>query len=164
MNPATEQQIRASFVNCSKGEAKRMSLPRDLTGRPWDDLDFLGWRDTGAPDRGDLVAEHDGRLVGVALRATNQARGGAQRSMCSLCLTVHSGDGTALMTARKPGEAGRQGNSVGAYLCADLDCSLYVRGLKELEPGGRLHETLTLEEKIVRTRANVRAFLDKVIG
>ena len=51
MRPLTEQDIRNSFVNCSKGEAKRMFVPHDLGERPWDDLDFLGWRDPGAPDR-----------------------------------------------------------------------------------------------------------------
>ncbi|TGN78537.1 FBP domain-containing protein, partial [Streptomyces griseoluteus] len=49
MRPLTEQDIRASFVNCSKGDAKRLAVPRDLAERPWDDLDFLGWRDPGAP-------------------------------------------------------------------------------------------------------------------
>jgi hypothetical protein len=51
MDPLGETQIRSSFVNCSKGEAKRISLPRELGELPWGDLDFLGWRDAGAPDR-----------------------------------------------------------------------------------------------------------------
>ncbi|GAA3650562.1 hypothetical protein GCM10022420_027680 [Streptomyces iranensis] len=50
MKPMTEQEIRAAFVNCTKGEAKRLSIPRDLADRPWDDLDYLGWRDPQAPD------------------------------------------------------------------------------------------------------------------
>ena len=45
MRALTEQAIRDSFVNCSRGEAKRLATPRDLDERPWDDLDFLGWRD-----------------------------------------------------------------------------------------------------------------------
>ncbi|GDY71934.1 hypothetical protein SAV31267_014190 [Streptomyces avermitilis] len=49
MRALTEQDIRDSFVNCSKGEAKRLAIPRDLDERPWDDLDFLGWRDPGRP-------------------------------------------------------------------------------------------------------------------
>lgn len=43
MRALTEKDIRSSFVNCSKGEAKRLTVPRDLEARPWDDLDFLGW-------------------------------------------------------------------------------------------------------------------------
>jgi hypothetical protein len=30
VKPLTEPEIRAAFVNCSKGEAKRASIPRDL--------------------------------------------------------------------------------------------------------------------------------------
>ncbi|MBA9001692.1 FBP domain-containing protein [Thermomonospora cellulosilytica] len=162
MDIANERDVRASFVNCSKGEAKRLALPRDLDHRPWEDLDFLGWRDPGAPDRAYLVAEHGERLVGIVLRLSDAPRGTARRSMCSLCLTTHSGDGVALMTARRTGQAGREGNSVGIYLCTDLACSLYVRGKKDPGPGGRLVETLSLEEKIARTRANLWDFLDKV--
>ncbi|NSC25276.1 hypothetical protein FM076_30640 [Streptomyces albus subsp. chlorinus] len=54
MEPLTDPEIRACFVNCSKGEARRMYVPRDLEERPWGDLDFFGWRDPGAPDRGHL--------------------------------------------------------------------------------------------------------------
>lgn len=161
MRPVTEREIRASFVNCSKGEAKRLAVPRDLADRPWDDLDFLGWRDPSAPDRAYLVAESGIGLVGVTLRrATPPA--GARKSMCALCLTTHSGDGVSLMTARKAGKEGQQGNSVGSYLCADLACSLYLRGKKDTEPGARAHDSLPLDEQITRTKANLTAFLDRV--
>ncbi|PKW11561.1 FBP C-terminal treble-clef zinc-finger [Streptomyces sp. 1222.5] len=162
MRAITEQDIRDSFVNCSKGEAKRMSVPRDLAERSWADLDFLGWRDPGAPDRSCLVTERDGRLVGVALRFPSSQRGFLHRSMCSLCLTTHPGGGVSLMTARKAGAAGREGNSVGLYMCTDLACSLYVRGKKVPESGSRFEESLTLEEQIARTTANLSAFIDNL--
>lgn len=69
MEPLSEKEIRAAFVNCTKGEAKRLSVPRDLADRPWDDLDYLGWRDPQAPDRAYLVAELDGRPRALALRS-----------------------------------------------------------------------------------------------
>ncbi len=162
MRSLTEQDIRNSFINCSKGEAKRLSVPRDLAERPWDDLDFLGWRDPGAPDRRYLVAEREGRLVGVAMRFQPAQRGFLHRSMCSLCLTTHPRGGVALMTARKTGAAGREGNSVGAYMCTDLACSLYLRGKKVPESGPRFEESLTLDEQIERTMGHLTAFLDKV--
>ncbi|MFI5972239.1 FBP domain-containing protein [Streptomyces sp. NPDC051452] len=162
MRSLTEQDIRNSFVNCSKGEAKRLMVPHDLTERPWDDLDFLGWRDPGAPDRSYLVTEREGGLVGVTLRFPASRRGFLHRSMCSVCLTTHPGGGVSLMTARKSGTAGREGNSVGLYMCTDLACSLYVRGRKALESGTRFEESLTLEEQIARTRANLSAFVDKL--
>ncbi|WP_436657952.1 FBP domain-containing protein [Micromonospora sp. URMC 103] len=159
--PATEPAIRASFVNCTKGETQRLAVPRDLAERPWADLDFLGWHDPAAEERAYLVAEADTGLVGVALRVAPHA-GRARRSMCSLCLTTHTGDGVSLMTARKAGRQGRQGNSVGAYICTDLACSLYLRGRKDA--GRRLDETLTVAEKVDRTTANLAAFLRKVVG
>jgi hypothetical protein len=162
MEPLTEREIRAAFINCTKGEAKRLSVPRDLTEQPWEDLDFLGWRDPQAPGRAYLVTTgDDGRARAVALRAANSAVGQQRRSMCSMCLTTHSG-GVSLMVAPKAGKAGQQGNSVGAYICSDLACSLYVRGKRDAGVGARLHETITLEEKIRRTVANVAAFVAKV--
>jgi treble-clef zinc-finger protein len=162
MRPVTETDIRSSFVNCTKGEAKRLAVPRDLAGQPWDDLDFLGWRDPAAPERAYLVAENGDGFVGVALRRATPPAGQARRSMCSLCLTTHTGDGVALMTARKAGRGGQHGNSVGAYMCADLACSLYLRDRLDAGFGGRLHESLALPEKIARTAANLAAFLAKV--
>lgn len=163
MKPLTEQEIRAAFVNCTKGEAKRLSVPRDLTVRPWADLDYLGWRDPQAPDRAYLVAEVDGGPKAVALRCPSPAPGPARSSLCSFCLTAHTG-GVSLMVAPKAGQAGKQGNSVGAYICSDLACSLYVRGVKDAGLGARLQESLTLEEKIERTVANVAAFIARVAG
>jgi hypothetical protein len=163
MNPLTETEIRASFANCSKGEARRINLPRDLAGEPWADLDFLGWRDPGAPDRGYLVAERDGRPVGLTLRVPSSARRSLLRtSLCSICLTSHAGSGVDLLTAPKVGPAGRQGNTVGTYICADLACSLYVRGKKTSALVRRMEETLTPEERIDRLRGNLAGYLEKV--
>jgi len=162
MTPLSERDIRNSFVNCSKGEAKRLAIPRDLAERPWDDLDFLGWRDPGAPDRSCLVTERAGRLTGVTLRFPSRQRGFLHHSMCSVCLTTHPGNGVSLMTARKAGAAGREGNSVGIYMCADLACSLYVRGKKPLDSGSRIEESLTLEEQIARATGHLSAFLDRL--
>jgi hypothetical protein len=159
----TERDIRASFVNCTTGEVRRLTMPRDLAERPWNDLDFLGWRDLAAPQRAYLVAELDDGLVGVALRLASPSAGRARRSMCSICLTTHAAGGVSLMTARKAGRSGQQGNSVGAYICTDLACSLYLRGKKRAGPGGRLNESLTVEEKIERAAGNLAGFLGRVV-
>ncbi|MDX3226839.1 FBP domain-containing protein [Streptomyces sp. ME19-01-6] len=163
MKPLTEQEIRAAFVNCTKGEAKRLSIPRDLGDRPWDDLDFLGWRDPQSPERAYLVTTLDGRPKALQLRCPSPASWQIRRGMCSVCLTSHTG-GVSLMVAPKARQAGQQGNSVGTYMCSDLACSLYVRGKKSAGADGRIQESLTLEEKIARTVANVAAFFAKVTG
>ncbi|WP_131739528.1 FBP domain-containing protein [Actinomadura roseirufa] len=164
MRPVTERDVRASFVNVTRGQAQRLAMPRDLDARPWPDLDFLGWRDPAAPQRAYLVTETGDELTGVALRLGAPRPGHMRRSMCSLCLTTHTGDGVTLLSARRAGRDGHHGNSVGAYLCTDLACSLYLRGKKHAGPGGRLQETLTLDELITRTTANLTAFLAKVTG
>ncbi|OIJ65521.1 FBP domain-containing protein [Streptomyces mangrovisoli] len=161
MKPLTEREIRAAFVNCTKGQAKRLFVPHDLDERPWDDLDFLGWRDPQAPDRAYLVAELDGRPAALALRSSGGGSWQSRRSMCSVCLTTHTG-GVSLMVAAKAGKAGQQGNSVGVYMCSDLACPLYVRGKKDAGIGARLPESLTLEEKVERTVAHLAAFVAKV--
>ncbi|MFC4561288.1 FBP domain-containing protein [Nocardiopsis mangrovi] len=161
MNPITERDIRAAFVNCTKGEARRLYVPRDLAERPWDDLDYLGWRDPRAPDRAYLVAELDGGPRALALRSPAPTPGETRRAMCSLCVTTHTG-GVRLMVAAKAGKAGKQGDSVGIHVCGDLACSLYVRGKKDAGPGARSYETITLAEKIQRTTANLAAFFTKV--
>ncbi|BCB78308.1 FBP domain-containing protein [Phytohabitans flavus] len=157
----TELAIRGSFVNCTKGEARRLPIPKDLDERPWHDLDFLGWQDPSATQRAYLVAESDPGLVGVALRVATQ-QGHIRRSMCSICLTTHTGNGVSLMTARKAGPNGRLGNSVGIYACTDLACSLYLRGQKKA--GRHLDETLTLSARIERTTTNLAAFLHKILS
>ena len=41
----TERQVRRAFVNCSRGEADGLALPRDFAALDWAELDLLGWRD-----------------------------------------------------------------------------------------------------------------------
>lgn len=162
MEPLTAASVRASFVNCSQGVAKRLPLPRDLDARDWAQLDFLGWRDPGAPASAYLVAPTPDGVVGLVLRLPSQRRGGRQ-NMCTLCATVHSTSEMALMVAARPGAAGRQGNTVGAYLCLDLACSLYARGLRRpdrVQPA----ETLTPEQRVERLRANLEVFLRRVLN
>lgn len=162
MHPVTEDAIRASFANCSQGEAKRIPMPRDLAETPWSELDFLGWRDLGAQDRAYLVTPRGDGLTGVTLRSATTRKGFLRRNLCSLCFTTHPG-GVALMTGRKAGDAGRQGNSVGLYLCSDLACSRYIRGTKS--PGAaadRMEETLNVEEQVGRMTGKLEEFLTRL--
>lgn len=163
MQPLSSDDIRASFVNCSAGRAKRLPLPPARPDSAWADLDFLGWRDPGAPGSAFLVVERDGRPVGVEFKIAAPAAARGRKNMCAFCLTTHSSTDMALMVAARPGAAGRAGNTVGTYLCGDLGCSLYARGLKRPDRA-QPHETLSAEAKVERLRANLDTFLRRLLA
>jgi len=160
MTPLTADEIRASFVNCSKGEAKRAVLP-DLDATPWPDLDFLGWPDPSGSHRAYLVLERQGVPVGLLLRQSSGAPT-ARGTMCQICITSHSGSSVALSVARKTGAAGKKGDSTGVYVCRDLACSLYVRG-KKVSGAASLRETLSVDASVERLRRNLDQFVDRVL-
>jgi hypothetical protein len=160
MDPVTERDIRASFVNCSKGDAKRLSVPNTLADTDWEQLDFLGWSDPSYAGRSYIVVPREGELVGVALR--HEANGSDRAQMCTICTTTHSRGDVALMAAKKVGESGRRGNTVGTYMCTDLLCSLYARGKKTPALGNRYREALSQEERAERVRENLDAFVDRL--
>lgn len=163
MEPLTETEVRASFVNATKGEIARMNLPPDLDQQPWAELDLLGWVDPKAPRSGYLVVPMSNRgPVGVQLKRA--AGGGSRRArMCSLCATTHSGQGVALMVAPRAGRSGRTGNTVGLQMCSSLACSDYTLGTREPPSATVVHETLTVEQRRVRLRRNVLAFVARVL-
>jgi hypothetical protein len=157
----TEQQVRRSLVNCSQGEAKALTLPKDFADLDWAALELLGWRDPKAPLRGYLVVEADDGPVGIAVRAAESRMSSRTSAMCLLCQTTQSGDAVSLFTARRTGPAGRNGNTVGTYMCADLACAQRVR--TEIPPW--LQERNPAEvvaERAVELGERVKGFVDAV--
>lgn len=130
MDRLTESELRASLINASRGEATSMTPPRDLSGLDWDSLEFLGWRDAKAPLRGYVVRWRDGRPVGLLLRAAESRVKRAAPGMCQLCRSSRPSDLISLFTARRTGPSGRNGNTVGTYICADFTCPTNARTVK----------------------------------
>ena len=164
VGPLTTAEIRASFVNGSRGDAKRAGLP-DLSAVPWESLDFLGWNDpSGSPRAYLVVPGADGAdPIGLILQQTSAGAATPRRSsLCQLCLTQHTGSGVALTVASKTGKAGSKGDTAGLYMCRDLACSLYLRG-KRSAGTPRLRETLSLEQMVARLEQNLNDFLKRVI-
>ena len=127
MNPLTEKQIRASFVNASKREATQATLP-DLDSLDWDRLDYLGWRDRRAPLAAYAVVPVDGEPVGILLRSSDAKTGGPRkRAVCAWCEDVIATNDVSLFVAKRAGAAGRNGNTVGTLICADFACSQNAR-------------------------------------
>jgi hypothetical protein len=158
----TEQQVRRSFVNCSQGEAKGLALPKGFDSFDWSELDLLGWRDPKAPLRGYLVIEAEAAPVGIALRAAETRMSSRTAAMCLLCQTAQPGDNVSLFTAKRVGEAGRNGNTVGTYVCADLACSRRARTeippwLQDRDPVAVVRERVAeLQERALGFVAAVR--------
>jgi hypothetical protein len=157
----TEHQVRRSFVNCSQGEAKGLALPKDFATLDWAGLEVLGWRDPRAPLRGYLVVEDGDRALGIAVRAADTRMSSRTTAMCLLCQTAQSGDAVSLFTAKRTGDAGRNGNTIGTYMCADLACAQRVRTdippwLQDRDPAA------VVAERAADLRERVRGFVDAV--
>jgi hypothetical protein len=159
----TEREVRRSFINCSRGEAEGMHLPAGFADLDWDGLAVLGWRDPKAPLRGYLVLERDHGPLGISLRAADTRMSGRTPAMCLLCQTALSGDAVSLFTARRAGEAGRNGSTVGTYICADLGCS--ERARTEIPPWLRERDPDEVgEERTADLHRRAQAFADAVLG
>jgi hypothetical protein len=160
MEPLTERDVRASFVNATRGEVSRLRVPV-LDDVDWEAIDFLGWVDAKAPQQAAVVVPHDGGVTGVRLHR-NAPTGGSQR-MCSWCCTLHPGTGVTLVVANRAGRAGRDGNTTGTDVCADLRCSDYAHGRARSAVVGLAQETLTAEQKSERLRRNLDTFVRRVL-
>lgn len=126
MKPLSADDIRECIVNASRGEVDRMPLP-GLHEVMWEQREYLGWRDPRAPLRGYLVHWVGDRPVGIVLRASSGRMSPGISAMCSLCRTAQPSDQVRLYTAPLAGQAGRDGSTIGTYICADLACSLIIR-------------------------------------
>ena len=159
MRPLTEQDVRSSFMNASPEELRLVALPADFVLTDWDHLDFLAWRDPRTRSRGYMIAEVDGEPAGIVLRAA-EGSSRARAAMCNLCHTMQPADQVVMYTARKAGEAGSNGDSVGTYICADLSCHENVRLAAPLAPS---EVRASVDLKIDGTRRRTEAFVGRVL-
>ena len=82
-------------------------------------------------------------------------------AVCMLCRTGRTASEISLFTARRAGPAGRNGDTVGTYICADLACSAHVRVTKATatltpDPG------LSVEQRIANLITRTGGFLTEV--
>jgi hypothetical protein len=124
MQPISESTLRVSFINASQRERNNLTLPH-LDSLAWDKLDYLGWRDVKIPSLGYVLVQVDESPVGILLR---QSEGTTRsRAQCSWCEDVQLPNDVALFSAKRSGQAGRNGNTVGTLVCANFECSANVR-------------------------------------
>lgn len=126
MKSLSPAQIRASFVNVTSVEAERIPMPA-LHDVIWPDREYLGWRDQQSHQRGYLVHWSGDRAVGIVLRASEFSLQPGIPAMCALCRITRPSDQVSMFSAPRAGQAGRDGNTVGTYICDDLACSHLIR-------------------------------------
>jgi FBP C-terminal treble-clef zinc-finger len=161
MEPLTEAQIRASFVNTSTDVAEQVPMP-GLHEVIWDQREYLGWRDARVPHRAYLTVWKRGRPMSFVLRAADPPQGRHINAMCSLCHMPQPGVQVALFAAPRSGEAGLKGDTVGTYICSDLGCSAIVRMAPPAAPMQLPPEEL-VQRRIQGLAHRVDAFTDGVL-
>ena len=146
-----EKTIRAAFVNATRKELTELTFP-DLTEINWDKLDYLGWRDRRLAKRAYIVVPANGGLIGVVLK---QAEANPRsRAQCSWCQDIHLPNDVVLFSAKRSGDGGRVGNSVGILICSNFECSVNVRKAAPMAYVGFDVEAARLERiAVLRERA-----------
>lgn len=163
MEKISEKQIRSCFVNASRSEAAKLTLPANFADLDWDALDSLGWRDPKMPMRGYLITRTADRLVGIMLRAPEGGSGKKRRVLCELCRDVYSEEDVYLWVSKRAGQSGRDGNSVGTLICAEFVCSANVRkepAVNEIEPD----PAAVIERQIRGLRERTEKFMARVMS
>jgi hypothetical protein len=126
MQSIDEKTLRAAFVNASRKELSDMTIP-ELDGLDWSNLDYLGWNDQRNDRRAYLVLPTDDGPVGVLLKQAEASP--RTRAQCSWCQDVKLPNDVVFYSAKRAGDAGRKGDTVGTLLCQHFECSVNVRRL-----------------------------------
>lgn len=123
----------------------------------WDERDFLAVFDrTGSA--GVLLYEEVMTPFTLTKRKANAA-GRVEAIICDICATWRRGTGSGVLTFKKSATS-----SVSYLVCADLDCSLHVRGFTEASKISRaqLRENVTAEARVARLRRRLEAMLQSL--
>ena len=127
MLPLDTSTIKATFVNASRKVVADITLPADLNTIDWAQLDYLGWIDPKMKRRSYAVVPVDGEPVGIVLRQADASP--PRRAQCSWCRDVKLPNDVVLYSAQRAGAAGRNGDTVAIWICAEFQCSVNVRKL-----------------------------------
>ncbi|MGO2685024.1 FBP domain-containing protein [Microbacterium sp.] len=159
MRALTESDVRAAFINATDDELRMIEMPHDFLLVDWDFHDFLAWRDPASSKRGCVLVQTDDGVIGVVVRASDPGR--SRNGMCNICQTMQPGNQVALFSARKAGPAGRRGDSIGTYICADLSCHENVRLAHPLAPN-EVRADGQVDMRLDGTRRRMERFVARV--
>ncbi|QEO14066.1 FBP domain-containing protein [Agromyces intestinalis] len=161
MRPLGADEIRESFVNATELELEQLELPLEHLVLDWDRVDAFAWRDRRFRNRGYLVTLIEDRAVGLVLRAASGGGSRFRAAICDLCHTQQPADQVTMFSARRIGEAGERGDTVGTYLCADLSCQENVRLHPPLAPAEV--RKVTEDMRVAGLRRRTLAFVEGVL-
>ena len=150
------------MTNMNEGDLDAMTLP----GRHetlWDDREFLGWRDASHPTKGYLVVWVGESPRGFMVRSAESQMPAGKSAICVLCHTAQPAPQVSLFVAPKAGEAGKRGNTVGTYLCADLACSTLIR-ITPPESEAHPDPDKIVRHKAVGMRQRLENFSNRVLS
>ena len=162
MEALSKSTIQRALVNVTKSERAALTVADDFPDVDWTVLDFYGWRDPKFPQRGYLVRQLQDSLLAVALSTSGAGLAPGRKAMCTICHAVDNSSAVKLFTARRAGPAGRAGNTVGTYICADLDCSAQLRHPADRIGRSRLDKRLDIEDIAAQMVVRLDAFLAAV--
>ncbi|KZX19877.1 FBP domain-containing protein [Rathayibacter tanaceti] len=161
MQPLTENEIRACFVNASRKEVADLALPKAIDSFDWEGVDHLGWRDRRMGRRAYVVVPLEERVVGVLLTQADALP--RSRAQCSWCRDIRLPNDVVFFGARKAGAAGRAGDTLGTLVCSEFQCSVNVRQRPPVAYVGFDVEAAR-SERIATLRARTTGFVREVLG
>jgi hypothetical protein len=151
MRTLTKEEIISAFPVKERKKVKIL----DLQTIDWEVLDFLGWIHPSG-HLGYIVYEFPLGLRGIVLER-NPKPLGQNVGMCALCYTIQNASNIRLFAYKIP----NSNITIGDYFCADLQCSLYIRKIKD-PMVARIEENLTTSQKIERCKINLEKFFSRI--
>lgn len=155
---------RQQFTTLLKAQRVRPRLVRELRFAPeaiddWSDRELLAIT-TRSPAEGVLLVQtSELYLVPYELttKIADKATGRSKAIICDFCYTWQRGGNAGRITFQRA----RDGHSFTFLCCADLDCSLHVRGRTAAAALSRaqLHEDLEPEQRVARLTKKLQAVL-----
>lgn len=162
MQPISEKTIRSSFINASRQEAKKLTLPENFATLNWDSLEYLGWRDPKMPQRGYIVfTDPAGTTRALLLRATDGQRKAGSAAMCEMCRDVTLPCAVGMFTTRRSGQSGRDGNTLGTLVCTHFECSTNVR-IAPPKDAINPDPMVVVEQRIIMLSERVNSFINRI--
>lgn len=154
MNAITREEF-TELIASQKLRLKRelRFVPEEIAG--WEDRDFVAVTNR-ARSEGVIITADREYVVPFRLQARKpNASGGVEPIICDLCATWQRGSNSAIISFRK------ERSSQSFLCCADLDCSLHVRGKTTVSELSRtqLRENISAPRRIERLQSKFTAVI-----